>query len=61
VRALDQSDANALVDSLRSNDIAIVALSRHRQTLEEAFLAILAEGERVGLADSAHPPATATP
>jgi ABC-2 type transport system ATP-binding protein len=61
VRALDQSDANALVDSLRSHGIAIVALSRHRQTLEEAFLAILAEGERVGLADSAHPPATATP
>ena len=58
VRVENQSDANALVDALRQQDVAIVALSRHRQTLEEAFLAILADGERVGLADSAHPTAT---
>ena len=57
VRVENQSDANALVDALRRQGVAIVALSRHRQTLEEAFLAILAEGERVGLADSAHPTA----
>jgi ABC-2 type transport system ATP-binding protein len=55
VRVEDQNDANALVDALRGRGIAIVALSRHRQTLEEAFLSILAEGERVDLADSAHP------
>jgi ABC-2 type transport system ATP-binding protein len=58
VRVDDQSDANALVDALRRRNVAIVALSRHRQTLEEAFLAILAEGERLGLADSTHPTAT---
>jgi ABC-2 type transport system ATP-binding protein len=62
VRVDDQTDANALVDALRAKNVALVALARHRQTLEEAFLAILAEGESpssvskgVGLADSAHP------
>ena len=54
VRVADQADANALVDALRARNVTLVALSRHRQTLEEAFLAILAESERVGLADSAH-------
>jgi ABC-2 type transport system ATP-binding protein len=44
VRVEDQNDASALVDALRRHGVAIVALSRHRQTLEEAFLAILAEG-----------------
>jgi ABC-2 type transport system ATP-binding protein len=58
VHVLEQSDANALVDALRARGVGIVALSRHRQTLEEAFLAILSEGERVGLADSAHPTPT---
>jgi ABC-2 type transport system ATP-binding protein len=60
VRVDDQSDANSLVDALRERGVAIVALSRHRQTLEEAFLSILAEAERVGLADSAHPTATSS-
>jgi ABC-2 type transport system ATP-binding protein len=55
VRVADQPDANALVDALRARSVALVALSRHRQTLEEAFLSILAESERVGLADSVHP------
>ncbi len=55
VRVADQADANGLVDALRARCVTIVALSRHRQTLEEAFLAILAESQRVGLADSAHP------
>jgi ABC-2 type transport system ATP-binding protein len=59
VRVEEQSDANALVDALRGQGVAIVALSRHRQTLEEAFLSILAENQRVGLADSAHPTETA--
>jgi ABC-2 type transport system ATP-binding protein len=45
VRVEDQADANALVDALRTRNVALVALSRHRQTLEEAFLSILAEGE----------------
>jgi ABC-2 type transport system ATP-binding protein len=44
VRVEDQNDAGALVDALRAKHVAIIALSRHRQTLEEAFLAILAEG-----------------
>jgi ABC-2 type transport system ATP-binding protein len=46
VQVADQADANALVDALRARQIAIVALARHRQTLEEAFLSILGEGEQ---------------
>jgi ABC-2 type transport system ATP-binding protein len=43
----DQADANALVDALRQHGVSIVSLSRHRQTLEEAFLSVLAEEERL--------------
>jgi ABC-2 type transport system ATP-binding protein len=45
VRVRDQRDADELVDALRAQSISIAALSRHRQTLEEAFLSILAEGQ----------------
>jgi ABC-2 type transport system ATP-binding protein len=43
LRVTDQADANELIDALRALGVSIAALSRHRQTLEEAFLAILAE------------------
>jgi ABC-2 type transport system ATP-binding protein len=43
VQVGDQADANALVDALRVQQVSIIALSRQRQTLEEAFLAVLAE------------------
>jgi ABC-2 type transport system ATP-binding protein len=45
VQVADQIDANALVDALRERGISIIGLVRHRQTLEEAFLSILGEGE----------------
>jgi ABC-2 type transport system ATP-binding protein len=45
VRVDDPADANRLVDALRERNISIVSLSRHRQTLEEAFLAIMADGD----------------
>jgi ABC-2 type transport system ATP-binding protein len=43
LRVTDQADANELIDGLRAAAVSIAAMSRHRQTLEEAFLTILAE------------------
>jgi ABC-2 type transport system ATP-binding protein len=43
LRITDQTDANELIDALRAAAVSIAAISKHRQTLEEAFLAILAE------------------
>ena len=43
VRIEDQEDNDRLIDALREAGVSVVALARHRQTLEEAFLAALAE------------------
>ncbi len=43
VQVDDQADINRLVDSLRQRGIDIEALTRHRQTLEEAFLSTLSQ------------------
>jgi ABC-2 type transport system ATP-binding protein len=43
VRIEDQEDSNRLIDALRAAGISVVGLARHRQTLEEAFLAALAD------------------
>ncbi len=43
-----QSDSDRLIDALRAAGISVVAMARHRQTLEEAFLAALAENGPTG-------------
>ncbi len=48
VRVEDQADSDRLIDSLRAAGISVVAMARHRQTLEEAFLAALAENRPTG-------------
>lgn len=46
VRGIDQQQVDRLVDSLRGRGASIVTLARRRQTLEEAFLDIIAEARR---------------
>jgi ABC-2 type transport system ATP-binding protein len=43
VRVEDQGDSDRLIDALRAAGISVSALAWHRQTLEEAFLAALAD------------------
>lgn len=43
VRVSDQSDIDRLIDELRAAGVGIADLRRHRPSLEEAFLAVLAE------------------
>lgn len=42
-RVAMQSDVDALVDQLRRSGVSIISLSRRRVSLEDAFLALLAE------------------
>ena len=42
VRLADQTAVNHCVDDLRRGQISIIGLARHRVTLEDAFLEILA-------------------
>jgi ABC-2 type transport system ATP-binding protein len=44
LRVADQAAVDAAIDALRQRGISITALSRGRQTLEEAFLKILTQG-----------------
>jgi ABC-2 type transport system ATP-binding protein len=43
IRLADQAAVNACVDDLRREQISIVGMARHRVTLEDAFLEILAQ------------------
>ena len=43
VRLADQAAVNDCVDDLRRELISIVGMARHRVTLEDAFLEILAQ------------------
>lgn len=43
MRLLDQAAVDACVDDMRRGDISIIALSRHRITLEDAFLSLLSQ------------------
>ena len=46
VRGVDQQQIDTLVDDLRRRGVSLVTLVRRRQTLEEAFLDIIAEARR---------------
>jgi hypothetical protein len=43
LKAVDQGEVDRRVDRLRTQGVSIVSMSRQRRTLEDAFLAIVAE------------------
>ncbi len=48
VSVADQSALDGCIDALRQRRVSVVSLSRHRQTLEEAFLGIVQTQEAAG-------------
>ena len=47
LKVKDQNEINAIVDALRKHDIDIVGLSRRKKTLEDFFLDVVNQNQKV--------------
>ncbi|MBM4089296.1 MAG: ABC transporter ATP-binding protein [Planctomycetes bacterium] len=45
IKLMDQTDVDRLVDELRRHGVSIISMVRHRISLEEAFLTVLAQAK----------------